>query len=61
MFPMALVTGNTMILKPSEKVPSASMALAELAKEAGVPNGVLNVVHGAKVKRLHDNNLFWNA
>lgn len=49
MFPMALVTGNTFILKPSERVPSASMYIAELAKEAGVPDGVLNVIHGTRV------------
>jgi len=48
MFPMALVTGNTFLLKPSERVPSASMFLAQLTKEAGVPDGVLNVIHGAK-------------
>jgi len=46
MFPMALATGNTYILKPSERTPGASMILARLAHEAGVPNGVLNVVHG---------------
>ena len=46
MFPMALTTGNTMLLKPSEKVPLSTMKLMELAHEAGVPNGVLNVIHG---------------
>jgi len=46
MMPMALVCGNTFVLKPSEKDPSASMLLAELAKEAGIPDGVFNVVHG---------------
>ncbi|KAK0549039.1 hypothetical protein OC846_003353 [Tilletia horrida] len=45
--PMALVTGNTLLLKPSERVPGASMILAELAQRAGVPPGVLNVVHGS--------------
>lgn len=45
---MALVCGNTFLLKPSERVPSCSMAIVELAKEAGVPDGVLNVIHGAK-------------
>src|ERR687892_607422 len=49
MFPMAIACGNTFILKPSEKVPSASMRMAELFKEAGLPDGVLNVVHGDKV------------
>jgi malonate-semialdehyde dehydrogenase (acetylating)/methylmalonate-semialdehyde dehydrogenase len=48
MFPMALVCGNTFVLKPSERVPSASMCIAELAKEAGVPDGVLNIIHGTK-------------
>jgi malonate-semialdehyde dehydrogenase (acetylating)/methylmalonate-semialdehyde dehydrogenase len=46
MFPVALACGNTFILKPSEKDPSASIHLAELLKEAGVPDGVFNVVHG---------------
>src|SRR6202051_4526007 len=48
MFPMAIVTGNTFVLKPSEQDPMTPMALAELAIEAGVPPGVLNVVHGGK-------------
>src|ERR1700742_4960291 len=48
MFPVALATGNTFILKPSEKVPSASMLMAELLKQAGLPDGVFNVVHGDK-------------
>ncbi|MGE0873712.1 MAG: CoA-acylating methylmalonate-semialdehyde dehydrogenase [Burkholderiales bacterium] len=48
MFPMAIACGNTFILKPSEKVPSASLRMAELLKEAGLPDGVLNVVHGDK-------------
>jgi malonate-semialdehyde dehydrogenase (acetylating)/methylmalonate-semialdehyde dehydrogenase len=46
MMPMALICGNTFVLKPSERDPSASMMLADLAKEAGVPDGVFNVVHG---------------
>jgi len=45
----AIACGNTFILKPSEKVPSASLLLAELAKEAGVPDGVFNVIQGDKV------------
>jgi malonate-semialdehyde dehydrogenase (acetylating)/methylmalonate-semialdehyde dehydrogenase len=49
MFPMAIVCGNTFVLKPSEQVPMTTMLLAELAIEAGVPPGVLNVVHGGKV------------
>jgi malonate-semialdehyde dehydrogenase (acetylating) / methylmalonate-semialdehyde dehydrogenase len=48
MFPMAIACGNTFILKPSEKVPSASVRMAELLKEAGLPDGVFNVVHGDK-------------
>ncbi|HKA45459.1 MAG TPA: CoA-acylating methylmalonate-semialdehyde dehydrogenase [Burkholderiales bacterium] len=48
MFPVAIACGNAFVLKPSEKVPSASMRMAELCKEAGLPDGVLNVVHGDK-------------
>ena len=48
MFPIAIACGNTFILKPSEKDPSCSIRLAELFKEAGLPDGVLNVVHGDK-------------
>jgi malonate-semialdehyde dehydrogenase (acetylating)/methylmalonate-semialdehyde dehydrogenase len=48
MFPMAIVCGNTFVLKPSEQDPLSTMALVELALEAGVPRGVLNVVHGGK-------------
>ena len=48
MFPMAIACGNTFILKPSEKDPSCSIRLAELFKEAGLPNGVFNVVNGDK-------------
>jgi malonate-semialdehyde dehydrogenase (acetylating)/methylmalonate-semialdehyde dehydrogenase len=48
MFPMAIACGNTFILKPSEKVPSASIRMAQLFKQAGLPDGVLNVVHGDK-------------
>jgi malonate-semialdehyde dehydrogenase (acetylating) / methylmalonate-semialdehyde dehydrogenase len=48
MFPMAIACGNTFILKPSEKVPSASVRMAELFQEAGLPEGVFNVVHGDK-------------
>lgn len=47
MFPVANTCGNTMVLKPSEKTPGASMILARLAQEAGMPDGVLNIVHGA--------------
>src|SRR5262249_22355804 len=48
MFPMALACGNTFVLKPSEKDPSSSIRMAELLKDAGLPDGVLNVVHGDK-------------
>ena len=48
MFPMAIACGNSFVLKPSEKDPSASMMLAELLKEAGLPDGVFNVVHGSR-------------
>ncbi len=48
MFPMAIACGNTFVLKPSEKDPSCSVRLVELAKEAGVPDGVVNIVHGDK-------------
>lgn len=48
MFPMAIVCGNTFVLKPSEQDPLSTMELVKLALEAGVPPGVLNVVHGAK-------------
>ncbi|EEP75773.1 methylmalonate-semialdehyde dehydrogenase (acylating) [Uncinocarpus reesii 1704] len=45
--PIATMTGNTLILKPSERDPGAAMILVELAKEAGFPEGVINVIHGA--------------
>ena len=48
MFPLALVCGNTFLLKPSERVPNSSMLLAQLAQDAGVPDGVLNIIHGAR-------------
>lgn len=48
MFPMAIVCGNTFVLKPSEQDPLSTMMLVELAVQAGVPTGVLNVVHGGK-------------
>ncbi len=46
MFPVALVCGNTFVLKPSEKVPLSAMKLGELLTEAGLPPGVFNIVHG---------------
>lgn len=48
MFPMSLMCGNTFVLKPSEKCPGAVMHMARLAKEAGIPKGVLNIVHGGR-------------
>jgi malonate-semialdehyde dehydrogenase (acetylating)/methylmalonate-semialdehyde dehydrogenase len=48
MFPIALACGNTFILKPSERDPSASILIAELLKEAGLPDGVFNVLNGDK-------------
>ncbi len=48
MYPVALACGNTFILKPSERDPSVAIRIAELATEAGLPNGVLNVVNGDK-------------
>ena len=49
MFPIALACGNTFVLKPSERDPSASLLLAEMLKESGLPDGVFNVVHGDKL------------
>jgi malonate-semialdehyde dehydrogenase (acetylating) / methylmalonate-semialdehyde dehydrogenase len=48
MFPMAIVCGNTFVLKPSEQDPLTPMLLGELAQQAGVPPGVLNIIHGGK-------------
>ena len=48
-FPIAIAAGNTVVLKPSEKVPSTALWMAELWKEAGLPDGVFNVLHGDKV------------
>ena len=49
MFPVAIAAGNTFVLKPSERDPSASLLMAELLKQAGLPDGVFNVVQGDKV------------
>ncbi|MFX5562588.1 aldehyde dehydrogenase family protein, partial [Acinetobacter baumannii] len=46
MFPIAVACGNTFVLKPSEQDPTSSLFLVELANQAGLPPGVLNVVHG---------------
>jgi malonate-semialdehyde dehydrogenase (acetylating)/methylmalonate-semialdehyde dehydrogenase len=48
MFPVALAAGNTFVLKPSERAPSASIVMAQLLREAGLPSGVFNVVQGGK-------------
>lgn len=48
MFPMAIATGNTFVLKPSEQDPMVTTRLVELALEAGIPKGVLNLVHGGE-------------
>ncbi|WP_139313186.1 aldehyde dehydrogenase family protein, partial [Pseudomonas aeruginosa] len=48
MWPMAVACGNTFVLKPSERTPSSTLRMAELALEAGLPPGVLNVVNGDK-------------
>src|SRR5947209_5946317 len=48
MFPVAIVCGNTFVLKPSEKVPLSAVRLGELLTEAGLPQGVFNIVHGDK-------------
>ncbi|MFC5064134.1 CoA-acylating methylmalonate-semialdehyde dehydrogenase [Actinomycetospora atypica] len=48
-FPIAIAAGNTVVLKPSEKVPSAALWMAELWREAGLPEGVFSVLHGDKV------------
>ena len=60
MFPLAIVCGNCFILKPSERDPSSTLFIAELLKEAGLPDGVMNVVNGDKVAvdtLLHNDNI----
>lgn len=54
MFPMALVCGNTYVMKPSERNPGASMFIMKLAQEAGIPDGCVNVIHGS----VERNNMF---
>jgi len=46
MYPMAIVCGNTFVMKPSERVPGATMMLVQMLKDAGCPDGVVNVIHG---------------
>ncbi len=48
MYPVALVCGNTFVLKPSEKVPLTAIAIAQLLEQAGIPKGVFNIVHGGR-------------
>lgn len=48
MFPIAIATGNTYVLKPTEKAPSAALLLASILHDLGLPNGVLNIVNGGK-------------
>jgi len=48
MYPMAIACGNTFILKPSERDPGSALAIAELLQEAGLPRGIINVVHGGR-------------
>ena len=60
MYPMAIVCGNCFILKPSERDPSSTLYIASLLKEAGLPDGVMNVVNGDKVAvdtLLHDEHI----
>ena len=47
MFPMALICGNTSLMKPSERDPGATMMLAQMAQDAGFPDGTINIIHGA--------------
>ena len=53
MFPMALITGNTMVVKPSERDPGACMFMMNLLNEAGFPKGTVNVIHGARDGRWY--------
>ena len=46
MFPMGMVSGNTYLLKPSERVPTCTMLLAKMLQDAGAPDGTLNIIHG---------------
>lgn len=57
MFPLACVVGNTFVMKPSEQDPGACMMLAQMAQDAGLPDGVLNVIHGQKEGQII--NLFY--
>lgn len=48
MFPVAIVCGNTYVIKPSERDPGACMMLLKMAQDSGLPDGVVNVIHGAR-------------
>ena len=48
MYPIAITCGNTIIIKPSEKVPTAVCMMAEMLERAGLPPGILNIIHGGK-------------
>ena len=62
MFPVAIACGNTFVLKPSEKVPLSAVRLGELLTEAGLPEGVFNIVHGDKrVRRCPARRIRWCA
>src|SRR5277367_5577032 len=61
MFPIALACGNTFVLKPSERDPSSSILLAEMLKDAGLPDGVFNVVHGDSRVCLSRRHEAWEA
>ena len=52
MFPMALVCGNTMVIKPSPRNPLAPMFIMKLAQEAGIPDGCINVFHGTVERNI---------
>lgn len=52
MFPMAMVCGNTFLLKPSERVPTCAMLLAKMLQDAGAPDGTLNIIHGQHSSKI---------
>lgn len=52
MFPMAMVCGNTFLLKPSERVPTCAMLLAKMLQDAGAPDGTLNIIHGQHSSKM---------
>lgn len=52
MFPMAMVCGNTFLLKPSERVPTCAMLLAKMLQDAGAPDGTLNIIHGQHAGKM---------